>query len=144
MYTADVENATCDCDVSLKLFGINHSSTDIIFKKQKGNFQKSVIDSFQCQFEDIGKIIKLRVTILPKFKNQTNQWCLEKIELYKENENKEIYIFQVNNWIRHETNYYIDIPLINQDLLTNYNIIIKTGHLSDSTCNSNVFIIISG
>ena len=47
IYTGDVENAGCDCDVSLKLFGTTGSSSEHVIKKQEGNFERAAIDPFQ-------------------------------------------------------------------------------------------------
>ena len=49
IYTGDVEHAGCDCDVSLKLFGTNGSSSEHVIKKQEGNFERAAIDAFQVR-----------------------------------------------------------------------------------------------
>jgi hypothetical protein len=47
MYTGDVNEAGCDCDVSLKLFGTDGSSSEHLIKKADGNFERASIDRFQ-------------------------------------------------------------------------------------------------
>ena len=150
MYTADAEHASCDCDVSLRLFGSTGSTSELLFKKHQGNFERSVIDTFQCEFEDVGKPNKLRVNILPKSNNARNQWCLEKIELYQQNDKNKIYTFFLNNWIARETNYSHEIPLSKggggavSNYKTTYHVITKTGDMLNANCDSNVFIVLSG
>ena len=43
--TGDVEEAGTDCDVSLKLFGTEGSSSDFLIKKQEGYFERGAIDN---------------------------------------------------------------------------------------------------
>lgn len=40
IYTGDVDNAGCDCDISLKLFGTDGSSSEHVIKKQEGYFER--------------------------------------------------------------------------------------------------------
>lgn len=50
-YTGDVDNAGIDCDVSLKLFGTNGSSSEHVIKKEEGYFERAAIDAFQVNFQ---------------------------------------------------------------------------------------------
>ncbi|CAF4174681.1 unnamed protein product, partial [Rotaria sordida] len=114
IYTGHMEQAGSDCDVCLKLFGTIGSSSEHIIRKNEGYFERLAIDIFQCQLEDVGQPIKLRVTILPKSTYSRNQWFLEKIELIKltkEYIEEETLLFELNDWITHKSNYYFDIPI---------------------------------
>ncbi|CAF2130421.1 unnamed protein product [Rotaria magnacalcarata] len=151
IHTGHVATAGCDCDVSLKLFGTTGSSSEHIFRKHEGNFERSAIDIFQCDLEDIGKPIKLRVRILPKSIQGRNRWFLEKIQLIKhikQNIKEETYSFEFNDWISHETYPYFDIFIkgsIESSMhQTTYRVITKTSNLIDTSCDANVFIMILG
>ncbi|CAF4159549.1 unnamed protein product, partial [Rotaria sordida] len=114
IYTGHMEQGGSDCDVCLKLFGTIGSSSEHIIRKNEGYFERLAIDIFQCQLEDVGQPIKLRVTILPKSTYSRNQWFLEKIELIKltkEYIEEETLLFELNDWITHKSNYYFDIPI---------------------------------
>ncbi|CAF4665920.1 unnamed protein product, partial [Rotaria sp. Silwood2] len=113
-------------------------------------FEQSAIDAFQCEFEDVGKPIKLRVAIIPKSIQGRNRWYLEKIQLIKhmkQNLKEETYFFVLDNWIGHETDYYFDIPITNSNRIsmdrTTYRVITKTSDIDGINCDANVFIIIS-
>ncbi len=146
-----MENAGCDCDVSLKLFGTTGSSSEHVIRKDEGNFERASIDAFQCELDDVGKPIKLRVTILPKHKKGRDKWYLEKIDLIKHtkpHEKPQTYFFGLNDWISRETDFHRDIALtkggkslVNQ---TTYRVTTKTSDISGAGCDSNVFIVISG
>ncbi|CAF1005020.1 unnamed protein product [Rotaria sordida] len=114
IYTGHMEQAGSDCDVCLKLFGTIGSSSEHIIRKNQGNFERSAIDAFQCQLEDVGQPVKLRVTILPKSTYGRNQWFLEKIQLIKltkEYIEEETFLCELNDWITHKSDYYFDIPI---------------------------------
>ncbi|CAF0916712.1 unnamed protein product [Rotaria sordida] len=154
IYTGHMDNAGCDCDVSLRLFGMLGSSSEYMIRKQGGNFEQSAVDMFQCEFEDVGKPIKLRVAIFPKSIHGRNHWYLEKIQLIKhakQNINEETYSFVLNNWIGHGTDYYFDIPYyINQcdSLISNgivqYEIVVVTSDLQNAGTTQHGWIIIEG
>ncbi|CAF3090427.1 unnamed protein product [Rotaria sp. Silwood2] len=151
IYTGHIEHAGCDCDVSLKLFGTLGSSSECMIKNHGDAFEQSAIDAFQCEFEDVGKPIKLRVAIIPKSIQGRNRWYLEKIQLIKhmkQNLKEETYFFVLDNWIGHETDYYFDIPITNSNRIsmdrTTYRVITKTSDIDGINCDANVFIIISG
>ncbi|CAF2821092.1 unnamed protein product [Rotaria sp. Silwood2] len=151
IYTGHIEHAGSQCDVSLKLFGTIGSSSEHIIRKHEGSFERSAIDVFQCELEDVGKPIKLRVKLLPKSIKDRNQWYLEKIELIKhakQNLREETYSFELNDWIGHQTDCYLDIPITKGNRVsmhrTNYRVITKTSDMDDANCDANVFIIISG
>jgi hypothetical protein len=151
IYTGDIEGAGCDCDVSLKLFGTTGSSSEHIIKKDEGNFERASIDPFQCELDEVGKPIKLRVTIIPRHKKGRHRWYLEKIELAKHtkhNERQETYFFGLNDWISHETDFHRDIPLSKggRALLdeTTYVVTTKTSDIAGAGSDANVFIVISG
>jgi len=151
IYTGDTENAGCDCDVSLKLFGTTGASSEHVIRKDEGNFERGSIDAFQCELDDVGKPIKLRVTILPKGKKGRYKWYLEKIELVKQkkhNEKEQSYFFGLNDWISRKTDFHRDIPLTKdgESLLkkTTYRVTTKTSDISGAGTDSNVFIVISG
>ncbi|CAF3234025.1 unnamed protein product [Rotaria socialis] len=151
IHTGHIQTAGCDCDVSLKLFGTTGSSSEHIFKKREGNFERSAIDIFQCELEDIGKPIKLRVRILPKSIQGRNRWFLGKIQLIKhikQNIKEETYSFEFNDWISHEAYPYFDILIkgsIESSMdQTTYRVITKTSNLIDASCDANVFIMILG
>ncbi len=151
IYTGDTENAGCDCDVSLKLFGTTGSSSEHVIRKDEGNFERGSIDAFQCELDDVGKPIKLRVTILPKGKKGRHKWYLEKIELVKQrkhNEKEQSYFFGLNDWISHETDNHRDIPLTKDGRAlvdqTTYRITTKTSDISGAGCDANVFVVIRG
>ncbi|CAF1383479.1 unnamed protein product [Adineta steineri] len=148
--TGDLESAGCDCDVSLKLFGTTGSSSEHIIRKEERNFERGSIDPFQCELDDVGEPIKLRVTILPKGKKGRHSWFLQNIELIKhtkENERQKTYLFDLNDWISKETDYHHDIPLTKggKALLkeTTYRETVKTTDISGASCECNVFIVIS-
>jgi hypothetical protein len=151
IYTGDEENAGCDCDVSLKLFGTNGSSSEHIIRKDEGNFERGSIDAFQCELDDVGELIKLRVTIIPKHKKGRHEWYLENIKLIKpqrKNEKEQSYFFGLNDWISRKTDFHRDIPLTKdgESLLkkTSYRVTTKTSDISGAGTDSNVFIVISG
>ena len=151
IYTGDVEDAGCDCDVNLKLFGTSGSSAEHIIKKEEGNFERGAIDSFRFELDDVGKPIKLRVIIIPKNKKRRDTWYLEKIELVKftkQSEREKTYLFGLNEWISRETDYFRDIPLTKggKALLdtTTYRITTKTSDISGAGSDANVFIVLSG
>ena len=149
--TGNIDEAGCDGDVSLKLFGDNGSSSEHIIRKDEGNFERGAIDTFRCELDDVGKLIKVRVTIIPKQKKGRNKWYLESVELLrltKGNERVKPYFFGLQNWISKESDFYRDIPLtkdgralINQTI---YRVTTKTSDLSGAGSDSNVFIVISG
>ncbi|CAF4924741.1 unnamed protein product, partial [Rotaria sp. Silwood1] len=148
--TGNIENADIDCDICLKLFGTIDSSSEHIIKQDQGYFERSTINVFQCEFEDVGKPIKLRVRLSPKSKYNRNQWYSEKIQLIKylkENLKEETYLFELNDWIGQVRDYYIDISIRKDHKLSNnrrtYRIITKTSDIDDANCDENVFIIIS-
>ncbi|CAF4496641.1 unnamed protein product, partial [Rotaria sp. Silwood2] len=150
IHTGHMEHAGCDCDVSLRLFGTVRSSSECILRKNEENFERAAIDVFQCEFEDVGKPIKLRVAILPKSIQGRNRWYLEKIQLIKHTKQtirEEIYFFVLDNWIGHETDYYFDIPITNSSRVsidrTTYRVITKTSDMDGINCDANVFIVIS-
>ncbi|CAF3698383.1 unnamed protein product [Rotaria sp. Silwood1] len=152
IYTGHMENAGCDCDISLRLFGTKCSSSEYLIRKQKGFFERSSIDVFHYELEDVGKLTKLCVSILPKSIQDRNRWYLEKIQLIKypkQNLKEETYLFVLDNWIGYDTDYYSDIPVTNTNRIstsyrTTYRIITKTSDIDGANCDSNVFIIISG
>lgn len=146
-----MENAGCDCDVSLKLFGTNGSSSEHVIRKDEGNFERGTIDRFQCELDDVGKPIKLRVTIIPKGKRGRHKWYLENVELLKpqrKNEREQSYFFGLNDWISRETDFHQDIPLTKggKSLLnhTTYRVITKTSDRDGAGSDANVFILITG
>lgn len=151
IYTGDVEHAGCDCDVSLKLFGVNGSSSEHIIRKDEGNFERGKIDRFRIELDDVGKPLKIRATLLPRGKRGRNKWFLEKIELVKQahgREKERTYYFGLMDWISPETDLHRDLPiskggtsLIGQ---TSYRVIVKTSDMDGASCDSNVFINISG
>jgi hypothetical protein len=101
--------------------------------------------------DDVGKPIKLRVTIIPKHKKGRHKWYLEKIELVKNtkhNEKPEKYFFGLNNWITRETDYTHDIPLMKGSKAvidaTTYRVTTKTSDMDGASSDANVFIVISG
>ncbi|CAF5092803.1 unnamed protein product, partial [Rotaria sp. Silwood1] len=139
--TGNIENSDIDWDISLKLFGTIDSSSEYIIKKDQSYFQRSTINVFQCQFEDVGIPIKLRVRLLPLSKYSQNQWYLENIQLIKypnENLREETYLFELNDWIGQERDYYIDIPIKKDYKLSNnrttYRIITKTSDIDNANC----------
>ena len=151
IYTGDMEHSGCDCDVSLKLFGTTGSSSDHIIRKDEGNFERGSIDRFQCELDDVGKPVKLRVTIIPKYKKGRNKWYLEKVELIKQRtktEKERSYFFGLNDWISSDTDYHKDIPITKdgKSLLghTTYRVTTKTSDISGAGCDANVFIVIQG
>ncbi|CAF4587849.1 unnamed protein product [Rotaria sp. Silwood1] len=151
IYTGDIENAGCDCDVSLKLFGTEGSSSDHVIKKEEGDFERGSINPFRFELDDVGKLIKLRVTIIPKHKKSRNRWYLEKIELVKftkQNERQQTYFFGLNDWISRETDYFRDIPLTKggKALLNNttYRVTTKTSEIDGAGCDSDISIVIFG
>lgn len=150
-YTADEENAGCDCDVSLKLYGTNGSSSEHVFNKEEGQFERGSIDPFQCELDDVGEPIKVRVKIIPKGKHGRHRWFVQNIELVKytkQNKRQKPYLFGLNDWISKETGFLQDIPLtdhgrsIIQD--TTYRVTTKTSDISGASCDANVFIVIYG
>ncbi|CAF4073398.1 unnamed protein product, partial [Rotaria sordida] len=151
LYTGDIEHAGCDCDVSLKLFGTTGSSSEHVIKKDEGLFERGAINQFKFELDEVGKLIKLRVTIIPKHKKSRNRWYLQNIELVKctkQNERQETYFFGLNDWISHETDYHRDIPLTKggKALLnnTNYRVTTKTSNIDDAGCDSDISIVIFG
>jgi hypothetical protein len=150
IHTGDVDEAGCDCDISLKLFGITGSSSDHVIQKDEGNFDRAAIDTFRCELDDVGKPIKLRVTIIPKHKRGRNKWYLENIELVKyiPYQKQETYFFGLNDWISKESEYHRDLPLTKGGRAlvsrTNYRVTTKTSDIDGAGTDSNVFIIISG
>ena len=148
--TGDVDDAGCDCDISLKLFGTNGSSSDHIIQKDEGNFDRAAIDTFRCELDDVGKPIKLRVTIIPKNRRGRNKWNLSSVELVKQipHERPKTYYFGLNDWISKETDFHRDLPLsergqvlVNQ---TTYRVTAKTSDIDGAGSDSNVFIVIKG
>ena len=49
IYTGDVENAGCDCDVGLKLFGTSGAPSEHVIKKREGMFERGSIDPIQVE-----------------------------------------------------------------------------------------------
>ncbi|CAF2355156.1 unnamed protein product [Rotaria sp. Silwood2] len=151
IYTGDIEHAGCDCDVSLKLFSTTGSSSEHVIKKNEGDFERGSINPFRFELDDVGKLIKLRITIIPKSKKDRNRWYLEKVELAKltkQNERQQTYFFGLNDWISRETEYYRDIPLTKggKALLNNttYRVTTKTSSVDGAGSDSNISIVISG
>lgn len=151
VHTGDIDDAGCDGDVSLKLFGDKGSSSDHIIRKDEGNFERGAIDIFRCELDDVGKPIKLRVTIIPKHKKGRNKWYLENIKLInlvKPNERPQTYFFGLNDWISKESDYHRDIPLTKDGRAlvskTTYRVTTKTSDIGGASSDSNVFIAISG
>jgi hypothetical protein len=146
-----LDGAGCDCDVSLKLFGTTGSSSEHVIKKEEGNFERASIDAFQCELDEVGKPIKLRVTIIPRHKKGRHRWYLEKIELVKhtkQNERQQTYFFGLNDWISSETHFHHDIPLSKGGKAlvteTTYCVTAKTTDMAGAGSDANVFINISG
>jgi len=151
IYTGDVENAGCDCDVSLKLFGTTGSSSEHVIKKEEGHFERASIDMFRCELDDVGEPIRLRVEIKPHGKKGRHKWFLQNIELVKhtkQNERQKTYLFGLNDWISRETNFQHDIPLTKGGKAlfkeTTYRVTTNTSDVDGASSDSNVFIVISG
>ena len=151
IYTGDVEHAGCDCDVGLKLFGVNGSSSEHIIRKDEGNFERGKIDRFQIELDDVGKPLKIRARIIPKGKKARSKWFLENIELIKQtraNERPRSYFFGLMDWISAETDYHRDLPISKdgQALIkeTTYRIVTKTSDIDGAGCDSNVFVTLFG
>ena len=146
-----MDEAGCDCDVSLKLFGTTGASSDHLIPKVEGNFDRAAIDTFRCELDDVGKPIKLRVTIIPKNKKGRNKWYLENIELVKQtkaDERQQTYFFGLNDWISKESEYHRDLPLTKGGRAlvsqTTYRVTTKTSDIDGAGSDSNVFIVITG
>jgi hypothetical protein len=146
-----MEDAGCDCDVSLKLFGTTGSSSEHVIRKDEGNFERGSIDPFQCELDDVGKPIKLRVKIVPKHKKGRHKWYLEKIELVKRtkaHEKPQSYFFGLNDWISRETDFHRDIPLVKDGRalldVTTYRVTTKTSDMAGAGSDANVFVVIFG
>ncbi len=150
IHTGDVDDAGCDCDISLKLFGSTGSSSDHVIQKDEGNFDRAAIDTFRCELDDVGEPIKLRVTIIPKNKRARNKWYLESVELVKQipHAKPQLYFFGLRDWISKDTDFHRDIPLSKrgQALVsqTNYRVTTKTSDIDGAGSDSNVFIVIKG
>lgn len=56
--TGDIEEAGTDCDVTLKLYGTEGSSSDHVIRKGEGMFERGSIDNLQV----IGRCRRLRTT----------------------------------------------------------------------------------
>jgi hypothetical protein len=135
----------------LKLFGATGSSSDHVIQKDEGNFERAAIDVFRCELDDVGKPIKLRVTIIPKHKKGRHKWYLENIELIRQakgNEKPQTYFFGLNDWISKETDFHRDLPLTKGGRAlvsqTTYRVTTKTSDIDGAGSDSNVFIVISG
>ncbi|CAM2710921.1 unnamed protein product [Rotaria socialis] len=151
IYTGDVENAGCDCDVSLKLFGTTGSSSEHVIPKDEGLFERGAINPFRFELDDVGKPIKLRVKIIPQHKKGRHKWYLEKIELVKHtqhNERQESYFFGLNDWISRETDFCQDLALTKggKALIkhTTYRVTTKTSDMNGASSDSDISIVIFG
>lgn len=150
--TGDTDTAGTDCDVTLKLFGTEGSSADHVVRKEEGMFERGTIDRFICELDDVGKPVKVRLTIVPKSRSARKKWYVENVELIrkgKRNEPQETFFFGLNDWISKETEYFKDIPVStknNRPLMnkTTYRITTKTSNIDGAGCDSNVFIVLSG
>ena len=149
--TGDLDEAGCDGDVSLKLFGDQGSSSEHVIRKDEGNFERAAIDTFRCELDDVGKPIKVRVTIIPKQKKGRNKWYLESVELVKitkGNDRAKPYFFGLQNWISKESDFHRDIPITKDGRAlvgqTNYRVTTKTSDLDGASSDSNVFVTIFG
>lgn len=146
-YTGDIENAGCDCDISLKLFGTTGSSSEHVIKKDEGQFERGTIDRFRFELDDVGEPIKLRVAIKPHGKRGRHQWYLQNIELVKDKKQRP-YFFGFNDWLSKDNGFSHDIPIAKRGKAlvpeTTYRVTTKTSDIADATCHSKVFMVIRG
>ena len=77
VYTGDVPSAGTDSKLSMTVFGTQGTTPEITLQKDESRFERSSVDVFNMELEDVGRLLKIRIGL--DGSGNRPSWFLEKV-----------------------------------------------------------------